>query len=110
MAANIYVYCPSGEEGLYRGKLEAELEDFFGTSAELCGGGGGGAKGFNIDFELVDGEDLEAWVERLKSFLSNIGVRPSTFFTVHPDDWEPGMPWRRVEVFGEDRWLKEQQT
>ena len=106
MPTDIYVYCPAGEEGPIRGDLEWELEEFFGTAAFMSGGGGG-LMGFNLDFELADGEDVELWTDRLKSFLAGIGVRPSTFFTVFPDGWEPGMPWRRVEVFGQDRWLTE---
>lgn len=107
MPADIYVYCPAGEEeGLIRGDLEYELEEFFGEAA-LVSGGGGGLMGFHIDFELADGQDVDAWVERLKVFLVQVGVRPSTFFTVYPDGWEPGTPWRRVEVFGTDRWLTE---
>lgn len=107
MATSIYIYCPSGEEGATRGTLEYDLEEFFGSAAE-CVGGGSGTKGFNIDFELADNEDVEAWVHRLRQFLQQARVRPSTYFVVYPDDWEPEMPRRRVEVFGEDRWLTEQ--
>jgi hypothetical protein len=104
VAANIYVYCPVGKAGLSRGELEHELEVFFGTAAEDCGGGSG-IKGFNLDYVLVEDEDPQVWADRLKPFLAGLGVRPGTFFSVHPDGWEPGMAWRRVEVFGEDRWL-----
>ena len=106
MAANIYVYCPPGADGLPRGELEAELEEFFGGAAEDCGAGSG-IKGFNLDYELAEGEDPNAWADRLKPFLAGLGVRPGTFFTVYPDGWVTGMAWRRVEVFGADRWLTE---
>ena len=102
MAANIYIYCPSGVGGLDRCDLEEELEAFFGNAAEDCGAGTGLA-GFNLDYELAEGEDPHAWADRLKPFLAHIGVRPGTKFDVFPDGWEPGMEWRRVEVFGEDQ-------
>ena len=104
VAANIYVYCPSGVDGLARCDLEEELEAFFGGAAEDCGAGSGNA-GFNLDYELAEGEDPEAWADRLKSFLLSVGVRPGTVFEVFVDGWEPGMQWRRVEVFGRDRRL-----
>lgn len=102
MAANIYVYCPTGPAGLGRSDLEDELEGFFGDAAEDCGAGSG-IDGFNLDYELADDEDPHAWADRLKPFLASIGVRAGTAFDVFPDGWEPGMEWRRVEVFGEDR-------
>lgn len=101
MAANIYVYCPPGTDGPSRSDLEEELEDFFGAAAEDCGAGTG--VGFHLDYELAEGEDPHAWADRLGPFLASIGVRPGTRFDVFPDGWEPGMEWRRVEVFGEDR-------
>jgi hypothetical protein len=102
MPANIYVYCPAGKKGLSRDDLEEELEDFFGDAAEDCGSGTGKA-GFNLDYELSEGEDPHAWADRLKALLARVGVRPGTKFDVFPDGWEPGAEWRRVEVFGDDR-------
>jgi hypothetical protein len=102
VAANIYVYCPSAVPGLDRCDLEEALESYFGDVAEDSGAGSGEA-GFNLDYELADGEDPHAWAERLKPFLASIGVRPGTVFDVFPDGWEPGMEWRRVEVFGVDQ-------
>jgi hypothetical protein len=102
MPASIYIYCPPGKSGIARADLEYELEEFFGGAAEDCGAGSGKA-GFNLDFELEDGEDPDAWADRLKAFLQKVGVRPGTFFTVYPDGWEEGMEWRNVEVFGRDR-------
>ncbi len=102
MAANIYVYCPSGVDGLARCDLEEELEAFFGDAAEDSGAGCG-EMGFNLDFDLAEDEDPHAWADRLKPFLVSVGVRPGTVFDVFPDGWEPGMEWRRVEVFGTDR-------
>jgi hypothetical protein len=104
MAANIYVYCPSGGKGLSRADLEEELEEFFGDAAEDCGAGSG-KDGFNLDYELEDDEDPEVWADRLKLFLQKIGVRPGTVFDVFVDGWEPGMEFRRVEVFGSNRRL-----
>lgn len=104
--ANIYVYCPSTGPGLDRCDLEEELESFFGDAAEDSGSGSG-QTGFNLDYELAAGEDPNAWADRLKTFLQSIGVRPRTVFDVFPDDWEPGMVWRRVEVFGTDRRLSD---
>jgi hypothetical protein len=99
VGADIYIYCPSGEEGAARGDLEYDLENFLGSAGEITGGGAG-TKGYNIDIALADGEDLEQWISRLKGFLQLAGVRKSTFFEVFPPDWEPGMEWRRFEVFG----------
>jgi hypothetical protein len=108
VAANIYVYCPSGIPGLSRCDLEEELEAFFGNAAEDCGAGSGNA-GFNLDCELAEGEDANVWADRLKEFLQRIGVRIGTVFEVFPDGWEPGIARRRVEVFGTDRWLTERE-
>jgi hypothetical protein len=102
VAANIYIDCPAGGDGLARCDLEEVLEAFFGEAAEDCGAGSG-AVGFNLDYELAEGEDPHAWAGRLKPFLAGVGVRPGTTFDVFPNGWEPGMGWRRVEVFGEDR-------
>jgi hypothetical protein len=104
MPTSVYIFCPSGEEGASRGVLEDELEEFFGAAAELSGGGGG-VKGFNIDFELADGEDVDEWVSRLRQFLVQLRVRRGTRIQVFPDGWEHGMSWRRVEVFGSDQWV-----
>jgi hypothetical protein len=43
----------------------------------------------------------------LREFLKSAGAGRRTFFEVYPEEWEPGMAWRRVEVFGADRWLTE---
>jgi hypothetical protein len=102
VAANIYVYFPSDPDGPNREDIAEELEGFFGGTAEDCGAGTG-ITGFNLDYELVTGQDPHAWADRLKTFLAGAGVRPGTKFDVFPDGWEPGMEWRRVEVFGEDR-------
>jgi hypothetical protein len=101
MGAKIYVYCPAGEPGLSRADLEEELEAFFGDAAEDVGAGSG-ASGFNLDYELAEGEDPEQWADRLREFLRRVGVRPGTVFEVFADGWEPGMEWRRVDVFGSD--------
>ena len=102
MAANIYVYCPSSAHGPSRADLEEELEAFFGGAAEDCGAGMGLGM-FNLDFEFAPGADPHAWADRLKPFLAGRGVAPGILFDVFPDGWEPGMEWRRVEVFGDDR-------
>lgn len=107
MGLSIYIYFPAGEEGVGRNHLEDELEeDFFGRHAQLTGAGSG-VPGSNLDFELADGEDVEQWVVRLRDYLRQWGVQPGTFFAVFAEDWEPGMAWPRVEVFGADRWLTE---
>src|SRR5262249_56345904 len=106
MATDIFIYCPSGDEGAIRGDLEYDLEGFFGQAA-ICTGGGGGVDGFNLDYELCDGQDVDSWVARLREFLKQAGAGRRTFFEVYPEEWEPGMVWRRVEVFGADRWTTE---
>lgn len=100
--ANIYVYCRADEDGPDRETLAEELESFFGDAAEDCGAGSG-VGGFNLDYELAVGEDPHAWADRLSPFLARLGVPPGTALTVFPDDWELGMEWRSVCVFGEDR-------
>lgn len=102
MAANIYIYFLGGGDGPSRCDLEEELETFFGEAAEDCGAGTG-LGGFNLDYELAPGQDPHPWADRLKPFLASLGVRSGTYFDVFPDGWEPGMEWRRVEVFGEDQ-------
>jgi hypothetical protein len=102
MAANIYVYIPLVEDGLDREDLADALEAFFGDAAEECGSGSGKA-GFNLDYELVDGEDADAWADRLKPFLAGLEVPRGAALIVFPDEWELGMAWRSICVFGEDR-------
>lgn len=75
MAASIYIYCPSGEVGPDRDDLEEALEAFFGDAATDCGAGGGDM-GFNLDFELADGEDPQVWADRLKRLLADLGEGP----------------------------------
>lgn len=104
MGANIYIYCPFSQPGLARCDLEEELETFFGSAAEDVGAGSG-APGFNLDYELGEGEDPDAWADRLREFLKQVCVGAGTVFEVFAEGWEPGMEWRRVEVFGEDRRL-----
>ena len=104
MPTDIYIYCLSGEEGAIRGDLEYDVEEFFGAAARFSGARGG-VPGFNLDFELADGEDVEAWVVRLRNFLKQENARPSTFFEVFPDGWKPAQAWRRVDLNGDDRWL-----
>jgi hypothetical protein len=106
MATDIFNYCPSGDAGAIRGDLEYDLEGFFGEAAS-CTGGGGRVDGFNLDFELCDGQDEDSWVTRLREFLKRAGAGRRTFFDVYPKEGKPRMAWRRVEVFGADRWLTE---
>jgi hypothetical protein len=68
MGANIYVYCPAGQLGLCRSDLEEQLGAFFGRAAEDVGAGTG-VKGFNLDYELAEGEDPEYWADRLQEFM-----------------------------------------
>ena len=104
MAANIYVYCPKDpdDKGPERDDLDDAILHFMGGAARNCGQGSGRG-GFNLDYRLAPGEDPHAWADRLRPFLANFGVLRGTAFTVFPDGWQPGMEWRRVEVFGEDR-------
>ena len=104
MPTVIYIYCPSQGEGASRNDLEGAVAGFFGTAAEFAGGGNV-SRGFNLDFELTDGEDVEEWVVRLREFLRQNHAPGGTLFEVFPDNWQPGMEWRRVEVYGTDRWL-----
>jgi hypothetical protein len=108
MGACIYIYCPTGEQGAMRGDLEDEVEEFFGGAAE-CVGGGSGVQGFNLDFELADGQDVESWVIGLREFLQQANARPSTFFEVFPENWKPGMAWRRIDLIGAERWLTQRE-
>lgn len=104
MAANIYVYSSTDDSTMSRLALEEELDVFFGDAAENMGGGSG-LKGFNLDYELKSDEDLNLWADRLRTFLRKLGVSQSTVFEVFEDGWKPGMPKRRVEVFGRDDWV-----
>ncbi len=109
MSADVYIYCQAGEEGAARADLEYDLEAFLGPAGEITGGGSG-VEGFNIDLALAAGEDLELWIGRLKEFLQRAAVRQSTFFEVFPAGWEPGMEWRRFEVFGGETRLTKRPT
>jgi hypothetical protein len=102
MGGNIYVYVPATDDGLDREDLADELEAFFGDAAEDCGAGSGKG-GFNLDFELVEGSDVNAWADRLKPFLARLKIPRGSAFTVFPDEWELGMEWRSVCVYGEDQ-------
>jgi hypothetical protein len=106
MAALINVYIPAADNGMDRENLAEELEAFFSDAAEECGAGTGRA-GFNLDYELADGEAADAWADRLKPFLVGLEVPRGSAFTVFPDEWELGMEWRSVCVFGEDRRRKD---
>jgi hypothetical protein len=99
MSTDIFIYCPTGEEGAARGDLEDDLEGFLGAAGELTGGGSG-VKGYHLGLSLADGEDVKLWIVRLQDFLRRAGVRRGTYFEVYPDNWAPGQPWRRIEVFG----------
>jgi len=111
VGAEIYINCfdePVWGHGAIRGNLEWDLEEFFGGAASQCGGSSG-TEGFNLDFELAEGENLDHWVSRLREYLQQ---RPKTgrltYFDALPEDWAPGKPKRRVQVFGEDRWITEE--
>ncbi len=90
MAASIHIYCPAAGIGLSRLDLEEKLADFFGSAAEDAGAGSG-ESGFNLDYELATGEDIEFWSSRLCEFLRQIEVRPGTVLDAFPDGWKPGM-------------------
>jgi hypothetical protein len=109
VGAKLYVYSPSGQPGLDRSDLEAVLEEFFDGAAEDVGAGSGQA-GFNLDYELREGEVPQMWADRHRDFLRSIGVCPGTVLEVFADGWEPEQAWCRVEVFGEDRWLTEHRS
>lgn len=99
MAVTIEITFPHATQGAGRDELEDRLEDFFGPAAEMVGSGGG-AEGSDLLFELAEGEEAEAWIDRLCEFLRAKGVRRGTWLAVFPDDWTPEMEWRRVEVDG----------
>ena len=61
-----------------------------------------------MDLSLADGENVDSWTIRLVELLKRLGAGPRTFFKVYPSGWKEGMPYRRVEVSGEDRWVGEQ--
>ena len=109
MAMSIYICFPDGEhghEGPIRGDMEWDLEEFFGPAADSIGGSAGKAS-YTLDYDLVDGEDVEAWTLRLQAFLQEKGVGSKTFFDLFLDTWVQGQPWRRIEVYGSDHWLTE---
>ena len=103
MATEVYIYFPAADDMPVRGDMEIAVEDLFGRAARFAGGGG--AAGYNLDFALADGEDVDAWVIRLRELLRAEGAGAGTYFDVYPDGWRAGQSWRRVAVFGADRWL-----
>ena len=72
MATELYIYFPSADDMPVRGGMEIEVETFFGRAAKPTGGGGGEA-GYNLDFALVPGEDVEPWLPRLLNNLARSG-------------------------------------
>jgi hypothetical protein len=93
--ATIYLYsklplCRS------RGDLEDDVEALLGAEGECVGGGGGvGKPGWNLDFEIVDLDRLDFWMQRLVEFLREWGVPPDTYL----DGWSGDDHRGRVEVF-----------
>lgn len=65
MATELYISFPSTDDMPVRGDMEIEVENFFGHAAKLNGGGGGEA-GYNLDFALAPGVDVEPLVPRLR--------------------------------------------
>ena len=85
-------FCSTKEQDAHtrNGGRQLKSENFLGTAARFSGGGGG-VLGFNLDFELADGEDVELWVVRLRDFLKQAKARPGTVFEAFPEDWKEGM-------------------
>jgi hypothetical protein len=101
--ANIYIYFRSDEDDdRDREDFAEAIEAFFGDAAEDCGAGTGDG-GFNLDYELAEGEDPHAWSDRLKVFLAGMKVPRGTAFTTFPENWETGTEWRCVCVYGQDQ-------
>ena len=105
MQHDIFLFFPDDDDAQpIRGDFEWELEELFGDAAiNTCGEGG--KDGLLLAYELQDGQDVGAWVARLRELLGRTRAGPGTFFEVFPDDWGPGLPYRRVEVFGADGML-----
>lgn len=61
-----------------RGNLEDDLDEFLNGYGETCGGGGG-ERGWNIDLEINDDEDLGEWVQAVVTFLRGLKVPPDTY-------------------------------
>jgi hypothetical protein len=109
MSTNIYVYAGLDEDDeLYRDDLEDALRGLVKGVGQLTGAGSG-LEGFNVDLSLPDGEDIDSWTIRIVELLKRLGAGPRTFFEVYPSGWKQGLPYRRVEVSGKDRWLNAQQ-
>ncbi len=109
MSTDIYIYGPAEDDGLERDDLEDALRGLLGPAGRLTGAGSG-VGGYNVDLTLAAGENLEVWIARLADLLRQLGAGPGTFFEVYPTGWKPGLPWRRIEVDGEDRWLTEREA
>src|SRR5262245_23637435 len=108
MSTDIYIYGGIDEDDeLYRDDLEDALRGLLKGAGRLTGAGSS-VEGFNVDVSLADGEDVDPWIARLLELLKRLGAGPRTFFEVYPSGWKQGMPYRRVEVSGKDRWLPEQ--
>jgi hypothetical protein len=109
MSTEIYIYGGMDEDDeLYRDDLEDALRWLLKGAGRLTGAGSG-MEGFNVDLSLDDGEDVDSWADRLVELLKRLGAGPRTFFEVYPSGWKAGMPYRRVEVSGQDQWLKAQE-
>ena len=69
-----------------RGNLEDDLDDFLGDAGEVTGGGGG-ERGWNIDFEITN-QEFDNLLPELLVFLTRWGVPRNAYLKIYPDDWE----------------------
>ena len=106
MATTVYIWFrdDDGEAVADPDDVEDALRGLPRSAVQVTGAGGGDG-GYNFDLALADGQDAEEWAARLATLLRGLVVGPSTYFEVYPPDWQPGVPHRRVAVYGDARWV-----
>lgn len=98
MGGEFSISGPPGGDRNERARVEDEIDELLGTAGENVGAGSG-IKGWDLSYELDNGEDLDEWVGRIVARLRELGVRPGTFVGVFPLNWEADGTYRRVEVW-----------
>jgi hypothetical protein len=107
VAANIYIFCSAGVDELIRWDLEEKLKVWLRRADEDFRAGVRKAE-YNLHYEVREGHYAVGCAARVKAFLADKPGCPGTVLELFPDGWERGKPWLRLEVFGADRWVTEQ--
>jgi hypothetical protein len=102
MVPEIHIYSTLAL-GQSRGDLEDDIQDYFGKSVEVTGGGHG-RDGWNVDLALLDEDaDVHRFANNLVEFLQKWGAPGDTYLKVFKSDWKEGQEPVRLDVFERPR-------